>query len=313
MARQTINVGTIANDGSGDTLRVAGTKMNQNFQELYNILGGDDLSAGSVTSFTDSGIDFPGVTHTLKLGFTEPVSGQQKLTLPNTTGTIVTNNATQTLTNKTLTQPAINGPTLHDPTLWDADSSHKYSIVAGSLTSNVNITLPNLTGNDVFTLNAQTQTLTNKTIQSPSINEPRIGASINDSNGSPLIHFVSVGSSVNHIDIENAINNQNPKLRVHGSSTNISLELSAKGNGVIAMASPVQYANNTIDSAAPTISSYMASPLTVFNHNATINGTIPDGSYTGQSKRFININSGAAVITNTGGNLGPYTSFTLSQ
>lgn len=35
MARQTINVGTVANDGTGDTPRTAFTKVNDNFIELY--------------------------------------------------------------------------------------------------------------------------------------------------------------------------------------------------------------------------------------------------------------------------------------
>jgi hypothetical protein len=36
MAKQTINIGTVANDGTGDPLRTAFTKTNQNFTELYN-------------------------------------------------------------------------------------------------------------------------------------------------------------------------------------------------------------------------------------------------------------------------------------
>ena len=35
MAKQTINIGTSANDGTGDPLRTAFTKINQNFTELY--------------------------------------------------------------------------------------------------------------------------------------------------------------------------------------------------------------------------------------------------------------------------------------
>lgn len=35
MAKQTINIGSAANDGTGDTLRAAGTKMNSMFSELY--------------------------------------------------------------------------------------------------------------------------------------------------------------------------------------------------------------------------------------------------------------------------------------
>lgn len=41
MARQTIGIGAAANDGTGDSLRVAGDKINDNFGELYDYLGGD--------------------------------------------------------------------------------------------------------------------------------------------------------------------------------------------------------------------------------------------------------------------------------
>ena len=39
MTRQNISVGTSANDGTGDTLRSAGNKINENFVEIYNFLG----------------------------------------------------------------------------------------------------------------------------------------------------------------------------------------------------------------------------------------------------------------------------------
>ena len=38
MAQQTINIGTISNDNTGDTLRGAGEKINDNFDELYAAL-----------------------------------------------------------------------------------------------------------------------------------------------------------------------------------------------------------------------------------------------------------------------------------
>lgn len=36
MALQTINIGTVANDNTGDDLRTGGGKINDNFQELYS-------------------------------------------------------------------------------------------------------------------------------------------------------------------------------------------------------------------------------------------------------------------------------------
>lgn len=35
MAKQSISIGTAPNDGTGDTLRSAGEKINQNFDEVY--------------------------------------------------------------------------------------------------------------------------------------------------------------------------------------------------------------------------------------------------------------------------------------
>lgn len=37
MAKQSINIGTVANDGTGDPLRTAMDKANDNFDELYTI------------------------------------------------------------------------------------------------------------------------------------------------------------------------------------------------------------------------------------------------------------------------------------
>ena len=40
--KQTINIGTAANDGTGDALRTAMDKVNDNFSEIYST-GGDSL------------------------------------------------------------------------------------------------------------------------------------------------------------------------------------------------------------------------------------------------------------------------------
>lgn len=47
MAKQTIDVGTYANDGTGDSLRSAFTKINSNFTELYDGAGGGTADLGS--------------------------------------------------------------------------------------------------------------------------------------------------------------------------------------------------------------------------------------------------------------------------
>ena len=55
MAQQIINIGTIANDNTGDTLRGAGQKINDNFDELYGNLPIDAAPATWAPALTDSG------------------------------------------------------------------------------------------------------------------------------------------------------------------------------------------------------------------------------------------------------------------
>ena len=45
MAKQVVNLGSAANDGTGDPLRSAFDKINDNFQEIYDTLGGPNASA----------------------------------------------------------------------------------------------------------------------------------------------------------------------------------------------------------------------------------------------------------------------------
>lgn len=50
MAKQPIGLGSSANDGSGDTLRAGGDKVNDNFTEVYNALGdGSTIAANTGT------------------------------------------------------------------------------------------------------------------------------------------------------------------------------------------------------------------------------------------------------------------------
>ena len=53
MAKSVLNIGSAANDGTGDTLRGGATKINSNSDELYNSLGdGTNLKAVSYTHLT---------------------------------------------------------------------------------------------------------------------------------------------------------------------------------------------------------------------------------------------------------------------
>ena len=48
MTKQTIILGSAANDGTGDNLRAGAAKVNENFDELYTVLGdGTTLLSGN--------------------------------------------------------------------------------------------------------------------------------------------------------------------------------------------------------------------------------------------------------------------------
>jgi hypothetical protein len=51
MAQKIIDVGTTGNDGTGDTIRLAGIKINDNFTELYDF---DSVKSG--ISFRDNAV-----------------------------------------------------------------------------------------------------------------------------------------------------------------------------------------------------------------------------------------------------------------
>ena len=139
MAKQTINIGSTANDGTGSTLRVGGDLINDNFNEIYTVLGSGSALAFDITGVTNgqaliynsSSSKFEagaGTTFTLAgdSGDNQSISGGDTLTVTGgtgistsgsetdtitvaiDTGTTVDKTTAQTLTNKTLTSPKIN-------------------------------------------------------------------------------------------------------------------------------------------------------------------------------------------------------------
>lgn len=57
MAKQSIGLGTVANDGTGDNLRAGGDKINDNFDEIYTALGDGSALAAGLTAFTGAASD----------------------------------------------------------------------------------------------------------------------------------------------------------------------------------------------------------------------------------------------------------------
>ena len=112
MTRQAISTGSSANDGTGDTLRSASGKINDNFVELYNFLGGDNDTLASKVSLNDSAVVFTSGSRQTIFEADVSSSANNTITLPQGSGSVVLDTSTQILTNKALTSPTITNPTI---------------------------------------------------------------------------------------------------------------------------------------------------------------------------------------------------------
>ena len=289
MARQNINRGTTANDGTGDTLRIAAGKINDNFVELYTLLGGDSAQITQKVSLSDAGVNYAGLVYDTVLGFTEG-SSAHTITLPAADGTVTLNGATQTLTNKTITSPVLTTPQIND-----TSADHQYIVAVSELAADRTITLPLLTGDDELVFKDHTQTLTNKTFTTPTFTNPVITGQINDVNGSEFLEITPSANAVNHIQISNAAASGIPQLAGHGTDTNIGIGLSGKNAGLVHIQTGIRYRTETVNANAQAIS--LERPMSIFNLGTASTATLADGSFVGETKTFVNRAPGAVTVT----------------
>jgi len=143
MAKQTINIGSVPNDGTGSTLREGGDLINDNFNEIYTAIGdGTTLTSGTFLTTTNS----------------ETVQNKTISGLNNT----LSNIANASLTNSTLS-------------IVGDDSSAQSISLGGSIlfTGGSGITT-SISGNEItfatdgsIVTETSSDTLTNKTINAP--------------------------------------------------------------------------------------------------------------------------------------------------
>jgi hypothetical protein len=163
MSKSTINIGALPNDGTGDSLRSGATKINDNFNELYNTLGdGNNLSVGvgkTIIGISSSnynvgiGSTIPASKLTVigdlsassyKLGTTEVISslGQLKnISSLDVTTTATIESAIQaapnTFTDLQITGVStfLNGPVLVGTSNSTGTSSQKFQVAGGAYIS----------------------------------------------------------------------------------------------------------------------------------------------------------------------------------
>ena len=75
-------------------------------------------------------------------------------------------------------------------------------------------------------------TLTNKTLTSPTINDPIINI-IDDTNGNEEIIFTATASAVNELTVANAATGNNPNVSASGSDADVGINLTPKGVGAV--------------------------------------------------------------------------------
>lgn len=286
MTRQNIGIGSAANDGNGDTLRTAGTKINANFAEVYALLGGGDSSNLSTQiTLENDAIVFEGSTANdfeIRLK-AKNATADRDIILPNISGNLILDSATQTLTNKTLTTPVIS-----------------------SISNSGTVTVPS--GTDTLVARTSTDTLTNKTLTSPTINTPKIGTSINDTSGNEVIKITATGSAVNELTIANGASTTGPTLSATGGGTDLNIIMTPKGTGSVEL-NKAAFSSSTITANGAVSTS---ATLIIGNKGSALNVTLADGTTVGEYKIFTNKGAGAMQVTPNSFR-GSDTTFTLAQ
>ena len=208
MAYQALGLGSSANDGTGDDLRTGGDKINDNFVEVYTLLGtGSALSSGisaNATKVTLAAPDITGVVGgtqtsatitTLTTEGIQNATGELEITAANqvveiqgggsNSGAITLNCEQNSHGQKIMAQPHSAGVT-NTMLLPAGASSTLVSLVSADTLTNKTLTAPTIatitnggtvtipSGADTLVARTSTDTLTNKTLTSPDINTPDI-------------------------------------------------------------------------------------------------------------------------------------------
>ena len=265
MAKQTINIGTTANDSTGDPLRTAFDKTNDNFDELYTADGlKADIASPTLTG-TPAAPTAGAATNSTQLATTafvqqELSSGTTALltsnfidddTMATATATTISSSestkayvdtlisGTDTMHYKGDYNASTNSPDLDSPTAGTVFTGDTYYVAtAGTAFFSETLAIGDLlisqvddpsTVDDWVVFQQSTELATDLSPQLAGqldINGNSIGDGTLE-----LLSFSETASAVNELTITNAATTGAPQLSATGDDTNIDLDLQPKGSG----------------------------------------------------------------------------------
>ena len=227
MAKQTINIGTTPNDGTGSTIRDGGDLINDNFNEIYTALGdgstlnvdtsgasnGEALVFNSVSGKFESNTVTATSTFTISGdgGVNQDITTNDTLNVTGGTGITTAGVATDTLTiaidstvatltgSQVLTGKTINGP---DNTLTNIGNSSlsNSTIAIGGITFNLGDTdatpALDLTDATNYPTSSLTGTITNAQLDGSIVNGKLLNSSITIRDDSSTEDAVSLGETL---------------------------------------------------------------------------------------------------------------------
>jgi hypothetical protein len=271
MAKQTLNLGTIANDGTGSNLRAGGTIINANFNEIYTALGN-----GTTITLTATPTEL-----NLLAGVTAIVTTTNAVTLTNKTIS-GSNNTLSNIANGSLTNSSFS---IRD------DSSSAISISLGGtlkIKSNAGITT-SVSGGDTIIINldsdvlteTSTDILTNKSISASTntisgLTNTNLSGSAGITNANILnsnVKFSDDTSTVSTINLGNTLKiagGEAIDTTISGSTITIAAEDATSSNKGVASFNTASFAVSTGD---VTIKSGGVSNAQLANSTITLGST----------------------------------------